>query len=83
MEEEEYDKLMEIYRRATTIANNYGPIIADEADEQANIAVTAAAMMLVVFAKNLEMSMHECISFVMSVYKRIDAQEEGSHEIDK
>ena len=83
MEDKNLDAAFAAFKHATTVANKYGPIIIDESDNYGSVAVTSASLMLVSFARAMDMSIHDCVSLVMQMYKRIEKQEREDDEADK
>jgi len=83
MEDKNLDAAFAAFKHATTVANKYGPIIIDESDNYGSVAVTSASLMLVAFARAMDMSIHDCVSLVMQMYKKIEKQERENDEADE
>jgi hypothetical protein len=65
---EENDAL-DVLHQAMEVAAIYGPMVIDESNNKGNVAISAAGLMIVGFAKTMGMSMHDCIGIVMALYK--------------
>ena len=83
MEDKNFEAAFAAFKQATTVANKYGPIIIDESDNYGSVAVTSASLMLVSFARAMDMSIHDCVSLVMQMYKKIEKQEREDDEADE
>lgn len=75
MTEEEQKEAREILYRAVQIANKFGPVILDDADNIGGTAATSAAIMLSSFASAMGMTMHDAVGLFMSVHKQTMAME--------
>jgi hypothetical protein len=83
MEDKNLDAAFAVFKHATTVANKYGPIIIDESNNRGSVAVTSASLMLVAVARAMDMSIHDCVSLVMQMYKKIEKQERENDEADE
>jgi hypothetical protein len=75
MTEEERKEAEEILYRSIQIANKFGPLILDDADNIGGTAATAAAIMLSSFTSAMGMSLHDAMGLFMSVHKQTMAME--------
>jgi hypothetical protein len=75
MTEDEQEKAMEILNRSVRIANKFGPLIVEEADQIGGTAATAAAIMLSSYCAAMDMTMHDTVGLLMSVHKQTMAME--------
>jgi hypothetical protein len=75
MTDEERKEAEEILYRSVQIANKFGPLILDEADNMGGTAATSAAIMLSSFSSAMGMSLHETMGLLMSVHKQTMAME--------
>jgi len=79
MTPKEKNDALEVLHRAMEVAAICGPIVIDESKNRGNVAMGAAALMVVGFAKNMGLSMHDCVGMVMGLYKSTK-NFEGSNE---
>ena len=75
MTDDEHKEAMEILQRSVHIANKFGPLILDDADNMGGTAATAAAIMLSSFSSAMGMSLHDTMGLFMSVHKQTMAME--------
>jgi hypothetical protein len=75
MTEDERKEAEEILFRSVQIANKFGPLILDDADNMGGTAATAAAIMLSSFSSAMGMTLHDTMSLFMSVHKQTMAME--------
>jgi alpha-L-fucosidase len=75
MTDEERKEAEEILYRSVQIANKFGPLILDEADNSGGTAATSAAIMLSSFCDAMGMSLHDTMGLLMSVHKQTIAME--------
>jgi hypothetical protein len=75
MTEEERKEAQEILYRAVQIANKFGPLIIDDADNSGGTAATSAAIMLSSFTSAMGMTLHDAMGLFMSVHKQTMAME--------
>jgi hypothetical protein len=75
MTDDERKEGMEILSRSVHIANKFGPLILDDADNMGGTAATSAAIMLSSFSSAMGMSLHDTMSLFMSVHKQTMAME--------
>ena len=83
MEDKNLDAAFAVFKHATTVANKYGPIIIDESNNHGTVAITSASLMLVAFARAMDMSIHDCVSLVMQMYKKIEKEERADDEANE
>jgi cyanate permease len=79
MTPKEKNDALEVLHRAMEVAAICGPIVIDESENQGNVAMGAAALMVVGFAKTMGLSMHDCVAMVIGLYKSTK-DFEGSNE---
>ena len=75
MTDEERKEAEEILYRSVQIANKFGPLILDEADNSGGTAATSAAIMLSSFCSAMGMSLHDTLALLHSVHKQTMAME--------
>jgi hypothetical protein len=75
MTDDEYKEGMEILQRSVHIANKFGPLILDDADNMGGTAATSAAIMLSSFSSAMGMSLHDTLALLHSVHKQTIAME--------
>jgi hypothetical protein len=75
MTEEERKEAEEILYRSVHIANKFGPLILDDADNIGGTAATSAAILLSSFCAAMGMSLHDTMGLLMSVHKQTMAME--------
>jgi hypothetical protein len=75
MTDDERKEAEEILYRSVKIANKFGPLILDDADNMGGTAATAAAIMLSSFSSAMGMTLHDTMGFFMSVHKQTMAME--------
>jgi hypothetical protein len=75
----EQNDALEVLHQAMEVAAICGPIVIDESKNRGNIAIGAAGLMVVGFAKNMGLSMHDCVGMVMALYKSTN-EFEGNNE---
>jgi hypothetical protein len=75
MTDDEYKEGMEILQRSVHIANKFGPLILDDADNMGGTAATSAAIMLSSFSSAMGMSLHDTLALLHSVHKQTMAME--------
>jgi hypothetical protein len=75
MTEEERKEAEEILFRSVQIANKFGPLILDDADNIGGTAATSAAIMLSSFCSAMGMSLHDTLALLHSVHKQTMAME--------
>jgi hypothetical protein len=75
MTEEERKEAEEILFRSVQIANKFGPLILDDADNMGGTAATSAAIMLSSFCSAMGMSLHDALALLHSVHKQTMAME--------
>jgi hypothetical protein len=78
MTEEERKKAEEILYRSIQIANKFGPLILDDADNLGGTAATSAAILLSSFSSAMGMTLHDTMGLLMSVHKQTMAMERES-----
>jgi hypothetical protein len=64
-----------ILYRSVKIANKFGPLILDDADNMGGTAATSAAIMLSSFSSAMGMSLHDTLALLHSVHKQTMAME--------
>jgi hypothetical protein len=82
MTEEERNRGVETLYRAVQIANKFGPLILDDANNIGGTAATAAALMLTQYSTAMGMNLHDTMSLFMAVYKQTIVMERED-ETDK
>ena len=75
MTDDERKEAEDILYRSVKIANKFGPLILDDADNIGGTAATAAAIMLSSFSSAMGMSLHDTMGLLMSVHKQTMAME--------
>ena len=75
MTEEERKEAEEILYRSVKIANKFGPLILDDADNIGGTAATSAAILMSSFCDAMGMSLHDTMGLLMSVHKQTIAME--------
>ena len=75
MTDNERKEAEDILYRSVKIANKFGPLILDDADNIGGTAATAAAIMLSSFCSAMGMSLHDTMGLLMSVHKQTMAME--------
>ena len=75
MTEEERKEARQIIFRSVQIANKFGPLILDDADNIGGTAATSAAILLSSFCAAMGMTLHDAMGLLMSVHKQTIAME--------
>jgi len=75
MTKEERQDSLEILVRAIEIANKFGPVILDDADNVGGTAATSVAIMYSQYTAAMGMTLHDAISLFMAVHKQTMALE--------
>jgi hypothetical protein len=75
MTDDERKEAEEILYRSVKIANKFGPLVLDDADNIGGTAATSAAIMLSSFCSAMGMTMHDMMGLLMSVHKQTMAME--------
>jgi len=70
MTEEERKEGIEILNHSIRIANKFGPLILDDADNSGGTAATAAAIMMSSICSAMGMTLHDTMDLLMSVHKQ-------------
>lgn len=77
MTDEEVKESLDVLKQAVLLANLHGARIIAKCDKNAAVSTTAAAIMLSTFSSAAGMSMHDAVSFFMSVHKQTEAMVKG------
>ena len=72
---EERQIALDILARSVQLANKYGPLILDDSDNFGKVAVTSSAIIYVQYCSRLGMSLHDTVSYLMTVHKQTMALE--------
>jgi hypothetical protein len=75
MTDDERKEAEEILYRSVKIANKFGPLILDDADNMGGTAATSAAIMLSSFCSAMGMSLYDALALLHSVHKQTMAME--------
>lgn len=75
MTPEEREVALDILTRSVQLANKYGPLILDDADNFGQVAVTSSAIIFVQYCLKLEMSLHDTVGYLMTVHRQTIALE--------
>lgn len=75
MTPEERERSNEILVDAVRIANKFGPVILDDADNIGGTAATSVAIMFSQYCAAMDMSMHDTVGLLMAVHKQTMALE--------
>ena len=70
MTEEEREQCLSVLSDAAKIANKFGPLILDDADNIGGTAATSAAILLSSFCSAMGMTLHDTMGLLMSVHKQ-------------
>lgn len=77
---EERDAALDIFKEAAKVSEMYGDLIIEASNDKANVAIGAAALMLVGFSKMSGMGIHDCVGIVMAAYKATKDFDGPNHE---
>jgi hypothetical protein len=75
MTDDERKEGMEILYRSVHIANKFGPLILDDADNDGGTAATSAAILLSSYCAAMGLSLHDTMGLLMSVHKQTMAMD--------
>ena len=75
MTDDERKEGMEILYRSVHIANKFGPLILDDADNIGGTAATSAAILMSSYCAAMGMTLHDTMELLMSVHKQTMAME--------
>ena len=75
MTDDERKEAEEILCRSVHIANKFGPLILDDADNIGGTAATSAAILMSSYCAAMGMTLHDTMELLMSVHKQTMAFE--------